>query len=355
VAFHQARCLAAAGVDVTVFTTRTATPAIAPPGVSLVTLKPLLARGNAACLPQVLWRTGSHDIVHVHYPFFGTAEIVALKRLLVRSRVVLQYQFDVVGQSFWAHVFRWHRRCLLPMVVRGADAVIVTSMDYAASSFLRPKLCSLRDHLTVIPGGVDLKRFFPGNDNELVRQLGLAGRPLLFFLASLDRAHYFKGLSILLEAMQRLGNTALIVGGDGNLRRHYEMETSRRNLGERVRFVGNIPDELLPHYYRAADVVVLPSVDVTEAFGLVLLEAMACATPVVASDLPGVRTLVEEGWNGHLAEPGNCVDLARAIERCLEQSEELGRNARRMVEGRYGWEQSTRRLLDLYRRLLEAR
>jgi glycosyltransferase involved in cell wall biosynthesis len=352
VAFHQARCLAAAGVDVTVFTTRTRETPIAPAGVSVVTLKPLLARGNAACLPQVLWRTTAYDIIHVHYPFFGTAEILALRRLFARPRIVLQYQFDVVGQALSAHLFRWHRRLLLPIVLRGADAVVVTSMDYAASSFLHPKLRTLRKRLAVIPAGVDLTHFSPGSGGGLARKLGLNDRPVVFFLASLDRAHYFKGLPVFLEALRDLPDVAAIIGGDGSLRPSYELEASRHGLSERVRFVGNIPDAVLPQYYREADVVVLPSVDATEAFGLVLLEAMACATPVVASDLPGVRTLVAEGRNGCLAQPGNPRDLARAIARCLERRKELGRNGRQIMESSYGWEATTRRLIDLYTRLV---
>jgi glycosyltransferase involved in cell wall biosynthesis len=325
---------------------------IVPAGVSVVTLKPLVARGNAACLPQVLWRTSGYDVIHVHYPFFGTAEILGLRRLFAPPRVVLQYQFDVVGQALSAQLFRWHRRLLLPIVLRGADAIVVTSMDYAASSFLHPKLRTLRDRLAVIPAGVDLTHFSPGSGGELTRELGLDGHPVLFFLASLDRAHYFKGLPVFLEALRELPEAVAIIGGDGNLRASYEKEAARLRLEERVRFVGNIPDPALPQFYRAADAVVLPSVDATEAFGLVLLEAMACATPVVASDLPGVRTLVAEGRNGYLAQPGNPRDLARAIARCLDRAAELGRNGRLMMESSYGWEATSRQLIDLYTKLV---
>jgi glycosyltransferase involved in cell wall biosynthesis len=351
VAFHQARCLAATGVDVTVFTTRTAMTPIAPAGVAVVTLRPLVAHGNAACLPQVLWHTSGYDIIHVHYPFFGTAEILALKRLFAPPPIVLQYQFDVVGQAFSAQLFRWHRRLLLPVVLRGADAIIVTSMDYAASSFLRPNLPALRERLAVIPAGVDLGHFCPGSAGELTQNLGLHGRAVLFFLACLDHAHYFKGLPVFLEALREIPDVVAIIGGDGDLRASYEMDASRLGLEERVCFVGNIPDTALPQFYRAADAVVLPSVDATEAFGLVLLEAMACATPVVASDLPGVRTLVTEGRNGYLARPGDAHDLARAIARCLENAADLGRNARQMMESSYGWEATSRQLIELYTRL----
>ena len=113
-----------------------------------------------------------------------------------------------------------------------------------------------------------------------------------------------------------------------------------------------MPDHALPAYYRAADVVALPSVDRTEAFGLVLLEALACGTPVVASRLPGVRTLVDDGRTGYLVEPGNVDELAERIGRCISESATLGPNAQAFVRARYGWPTIARQLLDLYRRLL---
>jgi len=95
----------------------------------------------------------------------------------------------------------------------------------------------------------------------------------------------------------------------------------------------------------------LPSTDRTEAFGLVLIEAMACGTPVVASRLPGVRTLVEEGRNGYLVEPGNPIDLAEKLVRCVRETAKLGLRARDFVAESYGTETIGEQLLDLYRAL----
>src|SRR5262245_23720393 len=78
-AYQQARALAHLGADVTVFTRRAVRPASRPAGVAVVELPALFSKGNAACLPQVLWRLQSYDLVHLHYPFFGTAELVAAR------------------------------------------------------------------------------------------------------------------------------------------------------------------------------------------------------------------------------------------------------------------------------------
>lgn len=355
VAYHQARALAEAGIDVTVLTPHGLTPRARPPGVDVIELTPLFSRGNAACLPQVLARAGGFDLVHVHYPFFGTAELLAARRWLGRTRLVLQYQMDVVGVHWKARLFEWHRRFMLPFILHAADAIVVTSNDYAASSFLAPRLAALQGQLTVIPAGVDLGSFSANGDRVGARRkIGLGDAPTVFFLARLDRAHYFKGLHLLIDAVAQLPDVVLVVGGDGEWRPQYEAR-AHASLGARARFIGDVPDETLPAYYRAADVVAVPSVDRTEAFGLVILEALACGTPVVASRLPGVRTLVDEGRTGYLVEPGNVGDLADKLSRCICESAALGPNAEAFVRARYGWPAIAQQLLDLYRRLLSGR
>ena len=352
VAFHQARALAAAGARVSVITPRDRVPRQVPDGVDVVELPALASRGNAACLPQVLWRVGGADVVHLHYPFFGTAELLAARRWCGGPRLVLQYQMDVVGVYWKARVFHWHRRLLLPTVLRTADAIVVTSHDYAASSFLAPALPALEHKLVAIPGGVDLDAFSPGEDRVALRaRLGLPDRPTVFFLARLDRAHYFKGLHVLIEAMAYIPEAALVVGGDGEWRSDYEAQ-ARARLGERAHFVGDVADADLPDYYRAADALALPSIDRTEAFGLVLLEALACGTPVVASRLPGVRTLVDDGRTGFLVDPGDPVALATRLAQCLRERDALSPNAVAFVRARYGWDAIASQLLALYQRLL---
>ncbi|HLU40167.1 MAG TPA: glycosyltransferase, partial [Planctomycetota bacterium] len=128
-------------------------------------------------------------------------------------------------------------------------------------------------------------------------------------------------------------------------------------LGERARFLGGLADADLPDAYRAADVVVLPSVGRGEAFGLVALEAAACARPVVASDLPGVRTVVREGATGKLVPPGDVGALAEALADLLAdaaRAQALGTAARTRVEAELTLEHALDRLLASYARLLAA-
>ncbi len=347
VAYHQAEALADLGVQVTVFTPASDTPRLTPRGVEVVELTPLLRYGNAACLPQILGRCRDFDIVHLHYPFFGTAELAAARRLIGGPPLFVQYQMDVVGVSWKATLFEWHRRLAFPAILRAADRILVTSLDYAESSqFLGKRMPSLDERVRVLPAGVDTAVFQPRDRAAARRDLRLPDGPLVFFLSRLDRAHYFKGLHVLVRALRNVPDATLVVGGAGELQPRYESHAAE-HLGRRALFVGDISDRDLPSYYAAADVVVLPSVDRTEAFGLVLLEAMACGTPVVASRLRGVQTLVEDGRSGYLVTAGNEAELADRIGDALRNRDELGRRARESVAA-FGWHGIASRLKEIY-------
>jgi len=110
---------------------------------------------------------------------------------------------------------------------------------------------------------------------------------------------------------------------------------------DKIIFAGGVSDAELAECYNLADAFVLPSTDRSEAFGLVLLEAAACGKPSIASDLPGVRTVVRNGLTGLLAKAADADDLAEKIKQLFSNGEEIkkmGETARQMVLEKYGWE-----------------
>jgi glycosyltransferase involved in cell wall biosynthesis len=123
----------------------------------------------------------------------------------------------------------------------------------------------------------------------------------------MDRPHAFKGVGFLLDAWGRLGlaGTKLVLVGQGELRPSYLDRATALGLSKSVVFSGPVEDEDLPRLYTLADLLVLPSLDRSEAFGLVLLEAMASGRPVIASALPGVRSVFEDGKEGFLFPAGD--------------------------------------------------
>lgn len=301
VAFAHAEALKRAGHEVTVFA----------PGDDLC---PLFRIGNAAVAPQLLWRLRGFEAVELHYPFFGGAEWVWLWKKIYgrRARLTVLYHMDTVGQELFGLIFRLYRALLLRPIMAAADKIIVTSKDYFASS----QIAFLRDDPRVIevPLGVDVECFRPGD----------AKRSSALFVGALDAAHYFKGVPVLLEAFAKIApmlpTTDLEIVGDGDLRIAYEAMTTDLGLAGRVGFSGRVSDERLSELYREAMVHVLPSIDRSEAFGLVTLAAAASGVPSIVSDLPGVRSVIEPGVTGLIVPPCDVEALASALHDLLSDS-----------------------------------
>ncbi len=141
----------------------------------------------------------------------------------------------------------------------------------------------------------------------------------------------------------------MVGGGDSAAR--LKGLASSLGLEEKVDFAGRVAESEKPEYFAACDVLVLPSVSRLEAFGIAALEAMACGKPVVVSDVPGVREVITDGVEGLLAEPMSPEDIARKIDRLLENSQErerMGLAGRHKVEKSFTVEKVVDGLEDLY-------
>lgn len=281
---------------------------------SIHRLKPLLKFGNAAWLPSLGAQLKDFDVVHLHYPFFGGAESVAwaMRKRRAGQRFVVTYHMDTIGSGVKSVVFSAYKSLIMPAVLRSADLITVSSLDYARNSALASFISRLRiEELTF---GVDA-RFAP------IKRSGLnvEGKLNLLFVGALDRAHYFKGLNQLLMAVALAKQdgvpVVLTVIGDGDTRKSYKATAHELGLASHVHFMGKASQVDLIAAYQQADMTVLPSIDRSEAFGLVLIESLACGTPVMASDLPGVRTVFENNVSGFTVQVGNVQSLTETIQR----------------------------------------
>jgi glycosyltransferase involved in cell wall biosynthesis len=183
---------------------------------------------------------------------------------------------------------------------------------------------------------------------------------VVLFVGVLDAAHHFKGLGILLDALEPLGHMDwhLVAVGGGPLQAQFEAAVVARQLSGRVHFAGNVHHDALPRYYRLADVHVLPSTGRGEAFGLVVLEAAASAVPTIASALPGVRTVVLDGRTGTHVPPDDPAALRQALRVLLEQPDvrrRLGLAARARAVTDFSWEPLIGRLQRTYEAVVAAR
>ena len=361
VCYHNALGLARLGHQVTVFAADYPPGDCAYPDEITVRRLPVMFRvGNAPFLPELL-RLDGFEIVHLHYPFYFGAEIVYLRSLINGLKYVVTYHQDVLLTGAMHLAARLHHRLLGVPILSRAKRILVTSWDYAGACRLNKLVRTSPRTLEEIPNGVDAARFHPGVDSDrLYARYGLDRTDrVVLFVGALDSAHYFKGVEVLLQALAHLPDkgTKLLVVGDGNLRPTYQKQADGLGVGDRVIFCGYVSDKDLPAHYTLCDLLALTSTTMGEAFGVVLLEAMACGKPVIASNLPGVRSVISNGQDGLLVRPGDAADLAGRIKVLLDtphRRQEMGERGRAKVEATYAWPRIIPRLVQVYEKVLLA-
>lgn len=198
-------------------------------------------------------------------------------------------------------------------------------------------------------GGVDTALFHPSRSSAAMRERLTGGRPEAPLVISVGRLGAEKGLDLVGSLIPRLPGARFAFIGDGPYRGALEQHLA----GAPVHFAGYLAGAELATAVASADVLVFPSQ--TDTLGLVLLEAMAAGTPVVAANSGGVPDVVRDGFNGHLFPPGDAVIAAAAIRRLLDDpiARELLRVAGRREAERWTWAAATEDLRRWYRRAIE--
>lgn len=239
----------------------------------------------------------------------------------------------------------------LKVLLNNVERIIVTQESYIERSRFLKKY---KDKIDIIPVGVDTNRFrhIPKNNNT-------DDKKVIFFLSHLDEYHRYKGLDYLLKALKLLKSNIndfkLIVGGRGKLVGEYKSLVKNLGLEKHVEFHGFIPDEKLVNYYNLADVFVLPSISNEEGFGMVALEALACKTPVVVTDIVGVSNDLIKYNAGLVVKPRDVESLSKSLIMLLEDPEsrfEMGENGRDFVERKYTWKRVAKMTEKIYEDVL---
>lgn len=321
------------------------------------TLRPWLKYGHGAFMPQLLWKLKNFDYIYLHYPFFGSAEIVWLFKLFFkRPKLVIHYHMDVKNYSPLTRFLSYPSLLIRTSLFKRADLIISASLDYVASSQIKDIYKKYPEKFREIPFGVDLKKFQPKiikdkSDNPVIAKAKeivtfisdkflRKNRLDLIFVGGLDKAHYFKGIEILLNALFLLEPKTwrLKIVGDGDLKARYEAQCRSLNLEGRVEFCGRLSEAELIRELQNSDLLVLPSINSNEAFGIVLIEALACGVPVIASDLPGVRRVFSDREQGLLFKTGDINDLKNKLEfiiRNEDKRKQMALAARKLAEDEY--------------------
>lgn len=297
-----------------------------------------------------------YDILHVHGMVPTVSDLALLINWLKRKPAILTYHYDAetpkyglvgmfVGQAY-AGVAR--------IVAKFADKIVATTKSYAKTS---PVLSKNLDRIVNIPCGVDTKRFSPSRARQGARIKRRSKSSQILYVGKL--IHY-KSVDSLIKAFKIVTkshhNYYLTIVGDGEQREELKDLVKKLELCDQVTFTGWVPDESLPQYYRTADLLVLPSASSRrEAFGMVLLEAMACGIPVIASAIPGPIDVVEKEKNGLLVPAENVEKLARAIIVMTQDARrnQMGTNAYAIVKEKYDWPVIVDRYEALYASIMQ--
>ena len=252
-------------------------------------------------------------------------------------------------------------------VIRSVDRIIAATL--AEKTQLHFLYQAPEDKIAIVPPGVDTSRFYPIPSDEARESIGLpSGERILLFVGRIEP---LKGLDTLLRAIALLRESGVqcqaphflvVIGGDPaasgenlNSEMTRQLALSRElGLDDLVLFLGKRGQDTLPYYYAAADVLIMPSH--YESFGMVALEAMACGTPVVASQVGGLAFLVQDGQTGYAVPNGDVPALSERLTRLLTNPtlrETLGRQAADYAR-QYSWDNIVTRLLEVYRNVLPS-
>ncbi len=336
---------------------------------------PLPKKELASYLPEFVqgilafaWNKNiSYDLIHSHYWMSGLAGLELRRKWdvpvvnmfhtlgLMKNRVAqsaeeMEGEYRIEGEK---------------KVLRETDQIIAaTNAEFAQLLWLYQ---ADEKKIAIIPPGVDTGKFYPIPQDEAREYIGVppCGRMLLF----VGRIEPLKGLDILIDAISIIRQKKVmeerpfclaIIGGEsdeGGEQANIELDrikaiTEQHGLQDLVTFLGSKSQDSLPYYYSAAEAVVVPSH--YESFGMVALEAMACGTPVVASQVGGLAYVVQDGVTGFTVpvdEPGELAERIASLLQDQELHNRLGRQAVEVAQD-YTWDKIAKRLLEVYDGLL---
>ncbi|MFB0563981.1 MAG: glycosyltransferase family 4 protein [Candidatus Lokiarchaeia archaeon] len=210
--------------------------------------------------------------------------------------------------------------------------------------------------IKVIPVGVEWKRFNSVSEREkmeLKKELNVNNEKIILFVGGLTKGQLFKRPDYLLKALSKINrdDIILIMVGRGELLEHYKEFAKKLGIKNKVLFKNNVSDEELPAYYHISDLFVLPSPSNQEAFGIVLLEAMAAGCPVITSDKAGGRILIEESDCGFTYNSKNINDLSNKIEELLTNEKMLSEKSLISLKHskNYDWKEIASKVEKVYK------
>ncbi len=328
----------------------------------IIRKKPKFSLGNSAYI-NISHEIKNTDILQIHYPFYFSMLPAIRQAKKLHKKVIIFWHMNPQAQGLKGLFFKFYEKNITPWIFRQANLILVSTSDYFEHSPYQKLFQENKNKIQELAFSVDPEIFQSRKPSpELLKKYnlknlstGTSGKKILLFVGGLDRAHYFKGLEIIFLALKKLSKDyILIVIGDGDLRKNYEKTARKMDLLKRIIFAGKVSNKKLPEYYNLCHALILASLNQGEAFGLVQLEAMASAKPVIASNLPGVRKVLKDQETGFVFETGNASDLKNKIEKLFavpDRWEKFCLNARQRILENYSDSIIAEKLNEIYQKI----
>lgn len=284
------------------------------------------------------------DIIHVNHCFYLTWIANYIKSVYRTAFVVTAHGTEILqvtkDQRF---------RRLTTQALQASTAVIAVSPHTKKWLLKVFKGSGLNRKIKVITGGIDFESWPKNAPIKIINnKYKITDKKIIIFVGRLTKE---KGIEYLIKAAKKIKAEIFIIGG--GCEKKYLMDYARKKEATNIHFLGYFGKEYieeLREFYCKADVLVLPSV-VDESLGLVLLEAMACETPVVASKKGGIPLAVKDKINGYLIRARSSKQIAEKVNILLNDKnkrDQMGESARRLVEEKFSWQALSPKITKLY-------
>ena len=321
----------------------------------------------------ILYNFKNSYLAKIQVPLFFLSELFYTIKMIKKEKIDVVHSHWLVPQGLVGGICKKIFGIPHVTTVHGSDVNIIKKSKIlsricsfilhnsdritANSSYTKDRVLSIdsraKDKVEVIPMGVDINRFGFEDDTNLKEVFGAE-----YLILSIGRLIDWKGTKYLIismkEVIKKFPNSKLVIGGDGPEKRKLEKLTKKLNLKKNVIFTGYIKNSDLSKYYDSSDIFVLASMNLnglTEALGVVLLEAMVCGTPVIGSNVGGIPDIIKDGYNGFLVPEKSPKDLADKIIELLSNKElakEFSVNGLKTVRERFSWEIVSERFMRMY-------
>lgn len=296
-----------------------------------------------------LFRTLSKkaDIIDFHHPFpLGD---LALFLFRPKAKLIVHYHSDIVRQKIFSSLFK----PLLSNTLEKAQKILVSNPNLVKNS---PYLRKFKEKCEVVSYGVDLKKF-RCNEVGSHKRVGEIRKKYSQFVLFVGRLSYYKGLEYLIEAMKAVGGNLVIVG-KGPLESKLKHKTQKLGIEDKTSFLPYLEQRELINFYQACSLFVLPSIFKSEAFGIVLIEAMACGKPIISTELgTGTSWINVNGETGLVVLPRDSRSLAEGIKKILENknlAKFFGKNALKRAEEQFSLQGMLERVQAIYQETLTS-